>query len=226
MVFPGICLTTGEISRESVCQGNRKALGWSAPNAFWLFDLAIADVGFDCLQAPAALGFHRQAKGSTLGQRKYLPNFRTRGFPTSANFESKIAVWTMMWSANSGIHRSSRICQLRTYQAAPVARRRQLDCKTCRLRTWVLAADLHEMKTVAPNAVCIGKSMLAVISSLQCCQSMWLFKWLDGGPSGSQSSKRETLRDRKNSNRWDSETVKYRMIIVAGRKENIWLKNR
>jgi len=35
--------------------------------------------------------------GSTLGQRKYLPSCRTRGFPTSA--KSKLAFGALMWSA-------------------------------------------------------------------------------------------------------------------------------
>ena len=41
------------------------------------------------LLAPAAFAY---ATGSTLGQRMYLPSCRTRAFPTSANFESKLAV--------------------------------------------------------------------------------------------------------------------------------------
>ena len=81
--------------------------------------------------------------GPTLGQRKYMPSCRTRGFPASANFESKLAVRALMWSANNGTPRSSCICLLLTYQGAPLARRRHLDCKTCSLRTWVRAAELH-----------------------------------------------------------------------------------
>jgi len=64
-------------------------------------------------------------------------------FPASANFESKFSVRALMWSANSGTPRSSCICLLLTYQGAPVARRRHLDCNTCNLPTWVRAADLH-----------------------------------------------------------------------------------
>jgi len=41
-----------------------------------------------------------------------------------------------------------------------VASRRYLDCKTSSLRTWVRAVDLHEMKSVAPIAVHIGKNVL------------------------------------------------------------------
>jgi hypothetical protein len=78
-----------------------------------------------------------QATGSTLGQRKYLPSCHTRGFPTSANFESKLSVKVLMWLANSRMPRSSCICLLLMYQGAPVARWRHLDCNTCSLRTWV-----------------------------------------------------------------------------------------
>jgi hypothetical protein len=69
------------------------------------------------LLASAALGIRIGRWGQpTLGQRKYLPSFHTRGFPTSANFGSKHAIRAVMWSANSGTPRSSRIsaCYLRT----------------------------------------------------------------------------------------------------------------
>ena len=92
---------------------------------------------------PCRPSLSRQATGSTLGHRKYLPSCRTRGFPTSANFESKLAIRALMWSANNGTPRSSCICLLLTYQGAPVARRRHLDCSTCSLWTWLRAADLH-----------------------------------------------------------------------------------
>jgi len=65
------------------------------------------------------------ASGDGVNPRSaYLPSCRTRGFPTSANFESKLAVRALMWSANNGTPRSSCICLLLTYQGAPVARRR------------------------------------------------------------------------------------------------------
>jgi hypothetical protein len=73
----------------------------------------------------------------------YLPSCRTRGFPTSANFESKLTVRALMWSANNGTPRSSCICLVLTWQGAPVARRRHLDCNTYSLRTLLRAADLH-----------------------------------------------------------------------------------
>jgi hypothetical protein len=42
---------------------------------------------------------------SALGQHRCLPSFRTKGFPASANFESKLLVSALMWSAKNGILR-------------------------------------------------------------------------------------------------------------------------
>jgi len=79
IVYPGICLTIEEY--QKTCQGSRKVLGWSAPNAIRLIELAIAGNGLD---GPA--GSYRpwrtpKATGSSLGQRRYLPSCHTRGFP-------------------------------------------------------------------------------------------------------------------------------------------------
>jgi len=128
---------------ENLSQCSRRALGWSAPNAIRLVDLAIAGDVIDWPAVPCRPWFSRQTTASTLGQRKFLPSCRTRGFPTSANFEPKLLVRALMWSANSGTPRSSCICLLFTYQGAPVARRRHLDCNTCYIRTWERAADIH-----------------------------------------------------------------------------------
>ena len=128
---------------EKPRQGIRKALGWPAPNAIRLVDLAIAVVSLDWRYGPCCHWLSRQAKGSTLGQRKYLPRCHTREFPTSENLESKLSVRALMWSADKGTPRSSCICLFLTHQGAQVARRKNLDCSTCSLRTWVRAADLH-----------------------------------------------------------------------------------
>jgi len=65
-------------------------------------------------------------------------------FPTSPIFKSKLSVRAVMWSANSGRPDPSvSDCYLRTYEEAPVARRRHLDYTTCNLRTWERAAELH-----------------------------------------------------------------------------------
>jgi hypothetical protein len=108
-----------------------------------LVDSALAGEGLDWLAGPCCPWLSRQATGSTLGQRKYLPNCRTRGFLTLANFESKLAVIAPIWSANSGTPRSSCICLLLTYQGSPVVGRRHLDFNTCSLQRWVRAADLQ-----------------------------------------------------------------------------------
>ena len=128
---------------ENPSQGNQRALGWSAPNAIRLVDVATAGDDLDWPAVPCRPWLSRHAAGSTLVQRKYLPSCRTRGFPTSANFKSKLSVRAQMWSAYSGTSRSSCICLLLTYQGALVARRRHLDCNTCNLWTWERAADLH-----------------------------------------------------------------------------------
>jgi hypothetical protein len=97
---------------EILSQINGKAFGSSAPKAIRLVDLAIAGNGLDWPAVPCRTWLSRQATWSTLGQRKYLPSCRTRGFPTSANFESKLAVRAVIWTTNSGTPRSLCICLL------------------------------------------------------------------------------------------------------------------
>ena len=77
--YLGICPTTEEKSRKTLSQGNRKALGWSAPNTICLVDLVIADNGLDCRAGPCRPWLSRQVTRSTLGQYKYLPSCRTKG---------------------------------------------------------------------------------------------------------------------------------------------------
>ena len=129
--------------KENLSQGNRMTFGCSAQNAIRFVDLAIVGDGLDWPAVPCRPWLSRQATGSTLGKRKYLPGCHTRGFPTSANFESKLSVWALMWSANSGTPRSC-ICLLLTYQGTPVATQRHLDCNTSNFQTWEQAADLHQ----------------------------------------------------------------------------------
>jgi len=99
---------------ENFSEGNRRALGWSASNAIRLVDLAIAGDDLDWPAVPCRPWLSRQTTGSKLGQVKYQPCCRTRGFPTSGNFESKVSFWALMWSAKRGMPRSSCICLLRT----------------------------------------------------------------------------------------------------------------
>jgi len=86
---------------ENLSQGNRMALGCSAPNAFRLVNLAIAGDFLDWSAVPCSPWLSRQATGSTVGQHKYLPSCRTGGFPTSADLQSKLSVMALMWTANS-----------------------------------------------------------------------------------------------------------------------------
>jgi hypothetical protein len=141
-LYPGICLTTEE-NHENLSQVIRKALGWTGSDAIRLVDLVIAGNGLDSSASPCRPWLSPQMTWSNLGQLKYLPSCRTRGFPTSANLESKLAVRAPMWSTNSETPRSYCIYLLFTYQVAQVARRRHLDCNTCIFRTSERAADLH-----------------------------------------------------------------------------------
>ena len=140
--YPGICLTPEENhGKPQSGQPNGVRLFSAERNSFSRLDHR--ELGLEWPAAPCRPWFSRQATGSTLGQLKYLPSCRTTGFPTSANFESKLSIRALMWSAKSGTPRSSCICLLITYQGATVARRRHLDYNTCNLRTWERAADLH-----------------------------------------------------------------------------------
>jgi hypothetical protein len=130
-------------SQKNLSHGNKKALGWSAPNAIRLVDLVIVGNGLNWPAGPCHPWLSCKVTGSTLGHCKYLLSCCTGGFSTSANFQSKLADRALMWSANSGTPRSSCICLLLTYQGAPVTTRRHLDCNTCSPRTWVRAADHH-----------------------------------------------------------------------------------
>ena len=142
IVYPSIYLTTEE-NRGKPKSGYPKDARLISAERDSLIDLAIAGDGLDWPSGPCRASLSRQAKGSTLGQRKYRPSYRTWGFPTSPIFESNLAIRVLMWTANNGMSRSSCICLLLTYQGAPVGRRRHLDCNTCSLRTWVRAADIH-----------------------------------------------------------------------------------
>jgi hypothetical protein len=71
-------------------------------NVIHLADLAIAGDGLDCPAGLCRPYLSRQVTWSTLGQRKYLPSFRTMGFHTSAKCERKLAVRALLWTAKSG----------------------------------------------------------------------------------------------------------------------------
>jgi len=100
---------------ENLSQGNRMALGYSAPTRLRFVDLAIAGDGLDCPAVPCRPWLSCQATGSTLGQRIFRVAV-LGGFPTSANLESKLSARVLIWSANIGTPRSSCIWLLLTYQ--------------------------------------------------------------------------------------------------------------
>jgi hypothetical protein len=62
----------------------------------------------DSLGWAAARQFNSVTGGlqSALGRRKCLPSCRTKGFPASANCESKLLISALMWSAKNGIPKS------------------------------------------------------------------------------------------------------------------------
>ena len=64
-------------------------------------------LGLDWSAGTRRSRFTPRATGPTLGQSKYLPSCRTKGFPTSANLESKLAVRALMWSAKKGTPKSA-----------------------------------------------------------------------------------------------------------------------
>jgi hypothetical protein len=63
----------------------------------------------DSLCWPAGLQVTTVSHGlqSALGWRKSLSSCRTKGFPASANFESKLSASALLWSAKNGITKSS-----------------------------------------------------------------------------------------------------------------------
>ena len=91
------------------------ALGCSAPIAIRLVDFAITGDSLDWPAVPCHPWLSRQATVSTLRQLTYLPSCRTKGFPTSVKFESKLSVRALM-SRQTAERPDPRVsaCYLRT----------------------------------------------------------------------------------------------------------------
>jgi len=140
--YPGICLTTEENYGKNR-SGYGRALGSSAPNAITLVELAITGNGLDWPVVPCRPWLSRQATEWTLGQPKYPPCCRTRGFLISAKFESKLSVRALMCVGKQQNAQILVYLPVNYVPGAPVAMRRNLGCNTCSLRTRVRAADLH-----------------------------------------------------------------------------------
>jgi hypothetical protein len=100
---------------ETPSQGDRMAIGCSAPNAILFVDLAIAGVGLGLPVVPCRPWLSRRATGSTLGQRKYLPSCRTRGSPHQLTLSqsSRSGLWCGRQKAERQDPRVSA-CYLRT----------------------------------------------------------------------------------------------------------------
>jgi hypothetical protein len=131
-LYPGICLTTEEKHGQPGSPGTARCADLAV---FW----GTASAGLLDVRSPR---FPRWLQ-SALGRHRCLPSYRTKGFPASADFESKLSVRALMWSAKNGIPKSSWICLLPTYHGALVAMRRHVNCSTCSFLTWLLAADLQ-----------------------------------------------------------------------------------
>jgi hypothetical protein len=125
-------------SIETLCQGSRVVRKYSLRRLGCLLRDRL-----ECSTEHQFIIITRWELQSALGRHKCLLNGRTKGFPASANFESKLSVRSLMRSAKNRIPKSSWICLLATSQDALVAMLRHLDCKTCSFLTWLQAADLQ-----------------------------------------------------------------------------------
>ena len=95
VVYPGICLTTEEKSRKNLSQGKRRALGWSAPKAINLVDLAIAGDASTGLLTPATLGFPVRWRGQPSVSVSICRVAAIEGFPRqlTLNQSSLSGLW-------------------------------------------------------------------------------------------------------------------------------------
>jgi len=98
------------------------------------------------LLSPAALGFHVRRRDQPSVSVSICRVAVLGGFPTSANFEAKLAVRALNMV---GKQRNAQtivylpITYVPGEGGGPVARRKHLDCNICSLRIWLWAAHLH-----------------------------------------------------------------------------------
>ena len=104
---PGIYLTTEENHGKTSVRAAEKCLPNHCRARFVWSTCPPTSGGLDWSAGTRRSRFTLRATGPTLGQSKYLPSCRTKGFPTSANLESKLAVRALMWSAKKGTPKSS-----------------------------------------------------------------------------------------------------------------------
>ena len=103
----GIYLTTEENHGKTSVRAAEKCLASHCRARFVWSTWPPASGGLDWSAGTRRPRFTPRATGPTLGQSKYLPSCRTKGFPTSANLESKLAVRALMWSAKKGTPKSA-----------------------------------------------------------------------------------------------------------------------
>ena len=111
IVYPGICLTTEEKSREKPQSGYTKGARLTIAECDSFSQLGHRGrwPRLACwLMRPLAF-----ESGDGVNPRSaYLPSCHTRVFHTSAHLESKLTVGALMWSENNATPRSSCICLL------------------------------------------------------------------------------------------------------------------
>ena len=98
-IMPWLYLTTEENHGKTSVRAAEKCLANHCRARFVWSTWPPASGGLHCSADTRRSRFTLRATGTNLGQSKYLPSCRTKGFPTSANLEHKLAVRTHMWSA-------------------------------------------------------------------------------------------------------------------------------
>jgi len=89
---PGIYLTTEENHGKTSVREAEKCLANHYRARFVRSTWPTTSGGLDSSAGTRRSRFTLQATGTTLGQSKYLPSCRNKGFSASANLESKLAV--------------------------------------------------------------------------------------------------------------------------------------
>jgi len=114
---PGIYLTTEENHGETSVRAAKKCLANHCRARFVWSTWPLASGGLDWSAGTRHSLFTLRGTRRTLGQSRYLPSCRTKGSPTIANLESKLAVRALIGSAKKGTPKSSWICLLLRYQS-------------------------------------------------------------------------------------------------------------
>jgi hypothetical protein len=104
VTYRGIRLTTKEKSRITSARVSERC---PAEYCWARFVKSTKKVDSTGLLTRVALGLRVRRQTSTLNQHRYLPSCRTTVFPTSANFQAKLSVRALMWSAKNGTPKSS-----------------------------------------------------------------------------------------------------------------------